>query len=112
MGNNNGKQKATNGSANTSSPLKASPDKIKQMLSIIENEIMPKSKEGVRKGNKVFGAAILDSGYKTVYADTNNEIECPLLHGEVNTIFEWSKIIPPSERGSSAQSSIFLCTHE
>ena len=82
------------------------------MLFIIQDEILPKTQGGVKGGNKVFGAAILDSDYKTVHCDTNNEIKCPLLHGEVNTILEWSKLIPASERGLAAQSSIFLSTHE
>lgn len=97
---------------NNKSTLKASPENIKKMLSVIEEEILPKTQEGVQEGNKVFGAAILNSSYNTVYASTNNEIKCPLLHGEVNTIFEWSKLIPSSERGSAAQSSVFLSTHE
>ena len=92
--------------------LTTSPEGLKRMLSVIEQEILPKTRKGVEKGNKVFGAAILNEKYETVHSDTNNEITCPLLHGEVNTIIEWSKLIPASERGKSAQSSIFLSTHE
>ncbi len=91
---------------------KTSPADILKMLEIIQDEILPKTKEGVQKGNKVFGAAILDANFAVVHANTNNELKCPLLHGEVNAIMEWSKIVPPSERGAAAQSSVFLSTHE
>jgi tRNA(Arg) A34 adenosine deaminase TadA len=93
-------------------PLTASASDIKKMLETIENAILPKTREGVANGNKVFGAAILSDEFNLRYADTNNEIKCPLLHGEVNTIMEWSKQIPSHQFGSAAKSSIFLSTHE
>ena len=34
------------------------------------------------QGNKVFGAAVLDSSLGTIVADTNHEMESPLFHGE------------------------------
>ena len=43
---------------------------------------------------------------------SNEETTCPLFHGEIKTIYEWCKIIPASQRGPAAQSSIFLSTHE
>lgn len=89
-----------------------SAEEILKMLQIIEDDILPKTREAVQSGNKVFGAAILDSNFSVVHANTNDELKCPLLHGEVNTIMEWSKLIPPSQRGSAAQSSVFLSTHE
>ena len=94
------------------SKLTATPSQIMAMLNIIEENILPKTREGVNRGNKVFGAAILDSNYETVYSDTNNEIHCPILHGEVNTILGWSAIVPASDRGLHAKSAIFLSTHE
>ncbi len=104
---------ASTGNQNPMSSLKTSAQNIMKMLCVIEDEILPMTREGVNRGNKVFGAAILDSADLTVvHANTNNEMECPLLHGEVHTIMEWSKVVPPSERGSAAQSSIFLSTHE
>lgn len=43
------------------------------------------SREAVKKGNKVFGAAILKlSDLSLVAVGTNTEIECPLWHGEVS----------------------------
>lgn len=43
-------------------------------------------REAVKKGNKLFGAAILKlSDLSLVVVGTNTEIECPLWHGEVRT---------------------------
>ena len=50
-------------------PLQASADEIRRMLLIIKDEILPKTKEGVANGNKVFGAAILNDRFETVLAD-------------------------------------------
>ena len=93
-------------------PLEASVDEIRRMLLVMRDEIMPKTMVGVSIGNKVFGAAILNDKLETVWADSNEETTCPLFHGEVKAIYEWSKIIPASERGPAAQSSIFFATHE
>ena len=68
--------------------------------------------QSVAAGNKVFGAAILNPDYSCSVASTNVETECPLFHGEVKCIYDWSKATPPAQRGSLAQQSIFLCTHE
>jgi tRNA(Arg) A34 adenosine deaminase TadA len=93
--------------------LKASPSEIKYMLEVIYKHILPKTKVGVSLGNKVFGAAVLSSDLSSVVlADTNSEMNCPIFHGEVKVIYEWSKLIEPSKRGPAAQSSIFLSTHE
>ena len=40
-----------------------------------------------------FGAAVLDSDYNSVVADTNHETECPLYHGEVYTILQWAALV-------------------
>ena len=93
-------------------PVEASVDEIRRMLLIIKNEILPKTTTGVTNGNKVFGAAILNDKLETVLADSNEETTCPLFHAEVKAIYEWSKIVPATQRGPAAQSSIFLATHE
>lgn len=92
--------------------LTATPAQLKRFLEVIQNEILPQTTEEVAVGNKVFGAAILDQTLQTVHADTNRETTCPLFHGEVQTIYEWSQRVPASERGPAAQSSVFLSTHE
>lgn len=97
---------------NQKPPLTASPERLDRLLTCIEDEILPLTKEGVTKGNKVFGAAILNKEEETVLAQTNDEMQCPLFHGEVHAIYKWSQKTPPGERGEGAQSGIFLATHE
>jgi tRNA(Arg) A34 adenosine deaminase TadA len=92
--------------------LTATVEQIAQMLAVIEKDVLPVTEQGVAEGNKVFGAAVLDANFGTVLAGTNSETTCPLFHGEVKVIYEWSKIVPASERGAAAQSSVFLATHE
>jgi tRNA(Arg) A34 adenosine deaminase TadA len=98
--------------ANQKPPLTATANEIRQLYKVIEESILPKTRKGVQDGNKVFGAAILNSDFTCVYAETNAETKCPLFHGEVHCIFEWSQRTPPAERGPAAQSSVFLSTHE
>lgn len=102
-------------------PLTANPDMLRRMLDVIENEILPRTQEGVAAGNKVFGAAVLDARPEDarsdsgvlplVIAETNHETLCPLYHGEVYTIKQWSETVPAERRPSPAE-SIFLSTHE
>jgi tRNA(Arg) A34 adenosine deaminase TadA len=98
--------------SNQQPPLTATVPELQRLLEVIEKSILPVTKEGVAAGNKVFGAAILDADLENVHAYTNCETECPLFHGEVKAIYEWSKITPAATRGAAAQSSIFLATHE
>lgn len=69
------------------------------------------TREGVEKGNKVFGASILrKDDLSLVVAATNNELENPLWHGEVHAIkLFWE--MPPSQRPAPGE-CIFLATHE
>lgn len=88
---------------------------------MIENEVLPKTEVGVAAGNKVFGAAILGAGagegsdtnqcLPTVIAETNHETLCPMYHGEVYTIKQWSETIPAAKRPAPSD-CIFLSTHE
>lgn len=93
-------------------PLKASVQELQKLLDTIEQHILPKTRQGVKNGNKVFGAALLTKEFELILAETNNEMKNPLFHGEVNLINEWSKVTDASKRGSMAQESIFLSTHE
>jgi tRNA(Arg) A34 adenosine deaminase TadA len=86
-------------------------DVIARMLEVLERDVAPLTREGVRKGNKIFGAAVLrKSDLTLVVAGTNLETECPLWHGEVATIkalYELPKAaLPP------ARECLFLSTHE
>lgn len=92
--------------------LSATPEELSKMLDVIEQEIMPQTETGVEVGNKVFGAAILSQDLQCEIASTNAETDCPLFHGEVKCIYDWSKKTPPSERGPRAKSGVFLSTHE
>ncbi len=82
-----------------------------RLLEVVERDVVPRTREGVRAGNKIFGAAILHkSDGSLVVAGTNLEIECPLWHGEVATIKKLYEM-PPAERPSPKE-CLFLCTHE
>lgn len=80
-----------------------------RLLDVIEQDIIPLTEQGVAGGNKIFGAAILrKSDLSLVLAETNNELENPLWHGEVHTLkrfYELGERPPTSEL-------IFLSTHE
>lgn len=88
--------------------LTAGEAKLWRLLEVIEKEILPKTEVEVAAGNKVFGAAILDDSFGTVVADTNHETICPLYHGEIYTIEQWSLLADKP----AASSCIFLATHE
>ena len=80
-----------------------------RLLDVIEHDILPLTHVGVAAGNKVFGAAILKkSDLSLVIAETNNELENPLWHGEVHTL----KRFYEKTSGISAKDLIFLSTHE
>lgn len=80
-----------------------------RLLDVIEHDILPLTQQGVAAGNKVFGAAILrKSDLSLVIAETNNELENPLWHGEIHTL----KRFYESTSGLSTKDLIFLSTHE
>lgn len=84
---------------------------IDRLLDVVEHDIVPKTAEGVRQGNKLFGAAILrKSDRSVVIAETNNEIENPLWHGEVHCLKRFYEM-PKAERVDT-KDAIFLATHE
>ncbi|MBL8578431.1 MAG: nucleoside deaminase [Mesorhizobium sp.] len=84
---------------------------IDRLLDVIEEDIVPKTAEGVAKGNKLFGAAILRKGDRSlVIAETNNEIENPLWHGEVHCLKRFYEM-PKAERVDT-KDALFLATHE
>ncbi len=84
---------------------------LDRVLSVLENEVVPKTMKGVRAGNKLFGAAILNkSDLSTVIATTNAETGNPLMHGEVTAIFEFYDI--PKHKRPSPKDTIFIATHE
>ena len=81
----------------------------RRLLDVIETDILPLTERGVAAGNKVFGAAILrKSDLSLVLAETNNETENPLWHGEVHTLKRFY------ERADKPDTKdlVFLSTHE
>lgn len=84
---------------------------IDRLLDVIETDIVPKTEAGVEAGNKLFGAAILrKDGLSLVLAETNNEMENPLWHGEVHALKRFYEL--PEEARPDTKDCIFLATHE
>lgn len=84
---------------------------LSRLLETIENDILPLTERGVAKGNKIFGAALLHKhDLSTLLAETNNELENPLWHGEMHTLKRYYEM-PADQRPPPAE-LIFLSTHE
>lgn len=84
---------------------------IDRLFDVIENDIVPKTEKGVADGNKLFGAAILrKSDLSLVIAETNNETENPLWHGEVHCLKRFYEM-PKADRPDT-KDCIFVATHE
>ncbi|MCJ8520580.1 tRNA(Arg) A34 adenosine deaminase TadA [Pseudorhizobium tarimense] len=80
-----------------------------RLLDVIEHDILPLTEAGVTAGNKVFGAAILRKpDLSLVIAETNNELENPLWHGEVHALKRFYEL---GEKPDTKE-LIFLSTHE
>lgn len=80
-----------------------------RLLDVIEGDILPLTRTGVARGNKVFGAAILrKSDLSLVLAETNNETENPLWHGEVHCLKRFHELGQPPD----PRDLLFLSTHE
>ena len=84
---------------------------LEKILNIFSKEVLPLTEKGVAKGSKIFGAAIIKKDdLSLVVADTNNEIENPLWHGEIHTLkkfYELDANTRPNEKDC-----IFLSSHE
>lgn len=84
---------------------------VERLLDVIEHDIVPKTIEGVSHGNKLFGAAILNKADNSlVLAETNNETENPLWHGEVHCLKRFYEM-PKADRPDT-KDCIFIATHE
>jgi tRNA(Arg) A34 adenosine deaminase TadA len=81
------------------------------LLDAMEHQIIPMTEKGVAAGNKIFGAALLrKSDYSVVLAETNNETENPLWHGEVHTLKRFYEV--DGKERPDPRELIFLSTHE
>lgn len=84
---------------------------LDRLFDVVEHDIIPKTEHGVANGNKLFGAAILHkSDLSVVIAETNNEMENPLWHGEIHALKRFYEI-PKADRPETAD-CIFVSTHE
>ena len=90
-------------------PLVLDARMLDRVLSTIEEEILPQTKTQLAKGNKMFGAAVLDAfSGDTVVAATNLETACPIHHGEIVAIEAWSQL----KKRPRASECLFVATHE
>ena len=84
---------------------------LEKLVNIFLNEILPLTEKGVAKGNKIFGAAILKKDdLSLVVAETNNEIESPLWHGEIYALKKFYQL--NSNTRPNEKDCIFLSSHE
>ena len=80
-------------------------------LDVIDNNILPLTTDGVVKGNKIFGAAIIKkSDLSLVIAGTNAETQNPLFHGEISTLNAFFNL--PNIDRPPPKDCIFISTHE
>ena len=88
-----------------------SPAFLGRLLDVLDHDILPETRKGVAQGNKIFGAALLrKSDLSLVLAETNNEIENPLWHGEIHALKRFYERTPSGMRDT--KDLIFLSTHE
>jgi tRNA(Arg) A34 adenosine deaminase TadA len=86
-------------------------DFVSRLLDVLEHDVIPMTARGVAEGNKLFGAAILrKSDLSVVVAETNNETENPLWHGEMHAIKRFFEI--PADQRPATKDCIFLTSHE
>ncbi len=84
---------------------------ITRLLDVMADDILPLTEKAVSQGNKIFGAALLrKSDYGTFLAETNNEIESPLHHGEMHLLKRYFEL--PAEERLAPSELLFLSTHE
>ncbi|OCT53755.1 putative cytidine deoxycytidylate deaminase family protein [Cladophialophora carrionii] len=92
-------------------PPQAAATLASALLATTEHAIIPLTAKQVAQGSKLFGAAILErASLRTVLAETNNERESPLLHGEINCIQQFFKL--PRDTRPETKECIFFATHE
>ena len=84
---------------------------LETILNVFLKEVLPLTEKGVAKGSKIFGAAIIKKdNLSVVIAETNNEIENPLWHGEMHALkkfYELDANTRPNEK-----ECMFLSSHE
>ena len=82
--------------------------KYNKILDIFLNNLIPETKISVLKGNKIFGAFVLNkTDLSLVVTGVNNEIENPIFHGEISTIINFFKL-----RNLNPKDYLFISSHE
>ena len=82
--------------------------KYNKILDIFLNNLIPETKISVSKGNKIFGAFVLNkTDLGLVVTGVNNEIENPIYHGEISTIINFFKL-----RNLNPKDYLFISSHE
>lgn len=80
-----------------------------RLLDTMEHDIAPLTGRQVAQGSKLFGSALLrKSDLSLVIAETNNEVENPLWHGEIHCLKRFYEMPERPE----TEDLIFLATHE
>ena len=84
-------------------------EKLEKMLDVIRDEILPLTECEVKRGNHIFGGAVLRPDTLTsVMVGSNNRIENPLFHGEIDALNRFFKL-PVRPRPDEL---LFLATHD
>jgi len=84
---------------------------LEKILNIFLKEVLPLTEQGVVKGSKIFGAAIIKKDdLSLVVAETNNEIENPLWHGEMHTLKKFYEL--NANKRPNEKDCMFLSSHE
>lgn len=84
---------------------------VDAVLDALCDDVLPLTREGVARGNKAFGAAVLrKSSLDLVVAGTNEETRSPLLHGEVSCLNRFWEM--PAEQRPAPSECYFVTTHE
>ncbi|MFT6309190.1 MAG: tRNA(Arg) A34 adenosine deaminase TadA [Gammaproteobacteria bacterium] len=82
-----------------------------RLLDVMATDILPITEKSVMLGNKIFGAALVKkSDHSTYLAETNNEMESPLHHGEMHLLKRYFEL--PADRRMAPSELLFLTTHE
>jgi tRNA(Arg) A34 adenosine deaminase TadA len=84
-------------------------EKVKKLIEVIRDEILPLTESESARGNEPSGSAIVRSDTLTsVMVGADNRLKNPLFHGDVDAINRFFKlpVHPPAEE------LIFLATHD
>lgn len=82
-----------------------------RIMTVIGEDVVPLTRVGVAKGDKVFGAAILlKADLSVVVVGTNEESVNVLHHGEISALNAYYKL--SKEARPSPKDCVFVATHE